>query len=99
MEIYNIFDKVEFSENEEIEETIFENEKIKVIRITSLNQATDYYDQNELEIVKIEEGKATLEIDGEIINLKKGDILPINPHQIHRVIRQDHAVWLCIFLK
>lgn len=99
MEIYNIFDKVEFSENEEIEETIFENEKIKVIRITSLNQVTDYYDQNELEIVKIEEGKATLEIDGEIINLKKGDILPINPHQIHRVIRQDHAVWLCIFLK
>lgn len=99
MEIYNIFDKVEFSENEEIEETIFENEKIKVIRITSLNQATDYYDQNELEIVKIEEGKATLEIDGEIINLKKGDILPIKPHQIHRVIRQDHAVWLCIFLK
>lgn len=99
MEIYNIFDKVEFSENEEIEETIFENEKIKVIRITSLNQATDYYDQNELEIVKIEEGKANLEIDGEIINLKKGDILPIKPHQIHRVIRQDHAVWLCIFLK
>lgn len=99
MEIYNIFDKVEFSENEEIEETIFENEKIKVIRITSLNQATNYYDQNELEIVKIEEGKATLEIDGEIINLKKGDILPINPHQVHRVIRQDHAVWLCIFLK
>lgn len=99
MEIYNIFDKVEFSENEEIEETIFENEKIKVIRITSLNQVTDYYDQNELEIVKIEEGKATLEIDGEIINLKKGDILPIKPHQIHRVIRQDHAVWLCIFLK
>lgn len=99
MKIYNIFDKVEFSENEEIEETIFENEKIKVIRITSLNQVTDYYDQNELEIVKIEEGKATLEIDGEIINLKKGDILPINSHQIHRVIRQDHAVWLCIFLK
>ena len=99
MEIYNIFDKVEFSENEEIEETIFENEKIKVIRITSLNQVTDYYDQNELEIVKIEEGKATLEIDGEIINLKKGDILPIKPHQIHRVIRQDHTVWLCIFLK
>lgn len=99
MKIYNIFDKVEFSENEEIEETIFENEKIKVIRITSLNQATDYYDQNELEIVKIEEGKATLEIDGEIINLKNGDILPIKPHQVHRVLSQDHAVWLCIFLK
>ena len=99
MEIYNIFDKLEFSEDEEIEEMIFENEKIKVIRITSLNQATGYYDQNELEIVKIEEGKATLEIDGKLVKLKKGDILPINPHQIHRVIKQDHAVWLCIFLK
>lgn len=99
MEIYNIFDKLEFSEDEEIEEIIFENEKIKVVRITSLNQATGYYDQNELEIVKIEEGKATLEIDGKLVKLKKGDILPIKPHQIHRVIKQDKTIWLGIFIK
>ncbi|EEI86337.1 cupin domain-containing protein [Anaerococcus lactolyticus] len=99
MKIYNIFDKLEFSEDREIEEIIFENEKIKMIRISSLNQVTDYYDQDQLEIVKIVRGRATLEIEGELVNLKEGDILPIHPHQVHRVISQDKTVWLCIFVK
>ena len=99
MKIYNIFDKLEFSEDREIEEIIFENEKIKMIRISSLNQVTDFYDQDQLEIVKIVRGRATLEIEGELVNLKEGDILPINPHQVHRVISQDKTVWLCIFVK
>ena len=99
MKIYNIFDNLAFSKDREIEETIFENEKIKIIRISSFNQVTDYYDQEELEIVKIEKGSATLEIEGEIINLKEGDLLPIHPHQVHRVIKQDHAIWLSIFVK
>ncbi|WP_276887262.1 cupin domain-containing protein [Anaerococcus lactolyticus] len=99
MKIYNIFDKLEFSEDREIEEIIFENEKIKMIRISSLNQVTDFYDQDQLEIVKIVRGRAKLEIEGELVNLKEGDILPIHPHQVHRVISQDKTVWLCIFVK
>lgn len=99
MKIYNIFDKLEFSEDMEIEEIIFENEKIKMIRISSLNQVTDFYDQDQLEIVKIVRGRAKLEIEGELVNLKEGDILPIHPHQVHRVISQDKTVWLCIFVK
>ncbi len=99
MKIYNIFDKMDFSEDGEIEETIFENDQVKIIRICSLNQATDFYDQDQLEIVKIVRGRARLEIEGEVLDLKEGDILPIHPHQIHRVLSQDHAVWLCIFLK
>lgn len=96
---YNILEDLEFSADREIEEIIFENEKIKVIRICSLDQATDFYDQDQLEVVKIVNGRARLEIEGEILDLKEGDILPIHPHQIHRVLSQDHAVWLCIFLK
>lgn len=99
MKIYNIFDKLEFSEDRELENLIFENEKIKMIRISSLNQVTDYYDQDQLEIVKIVRGRATLEIEGELVNLKEGDILPIHPHQVHRIISQDKTVWLCIFVK
>ena len=99
MAIYNIFEDIKFSDKKEIEETIFEDEKVKLVRITSLDQLTDYYDQDELEIVKIEEGVAELEIDGQIIRLKKGDILPIHPHQVHRVIKQDRVVWFCIFVK
>lgn len=99
MKIYNIFDKLEFSEDREIEEIIFENDQVKIIRISSLNQTTDYYDQDQLEIVKIVRGRAKLEIEGELVNLKEGDILPIHPHQVHRVISQDKTVWLCIFVK
>ena len=99
MKVYNIFDNLVFSEDGEIEETIFENDQVKIIRICSLNQATDFYDQDQLEIVKIVRGRARLEIEGEVLDLKEGDILPIHPHQIHRVLSQDHAVWLCIFLK
>lgn len=99
MKIYNIFDKLEFSEDRELENLIFENDKVKIIRISSLNQTTDFYDQDQLEIVKIVRGRATLEIEGELINLKEGDILPIHPHQVHRVISQDKTVWLCIFVK
>ena len=99
MKVYNIFDDLAFSEEREIEETIFENDQVKIIRICSLNQATDFYNQDQLEIVKIVRGRAGLEIEGEVLDLKEGDILPIHPHQIHRVLSQDHAVWLCIFLK
>lgn len=99
MKVYNIFDDLAFSEEREIEETIFENDQVKIIRICSLNQATDFYNQDQLEIVKIVRGRARLEIEGEVLDLKEGDILPIHPHQIHRVLSQDHAVWLCIFLK
>lgn len=89
MKMYNIFDKLVFFKDREIEETIFENEKIRLVRTASLGQSTDYYDQEELEIVKIEEGSARLEIEGEIVDLKKGDILEIYPHQIHKIISQE----------
>lgn len=99
MTIYNIFENINFSDKKEIEETIYEDEKIKLVRISSLDQVTGYNDQDELEIVKIEEGVAELEMDGQIIRLKKGDILPIHPHQVHRVIKQDRVIWFCIFVK
>ena len=99
MDIYNIFSKLEFSPDREIEDLIFENEKIRIVRTASLSQATDYYDQEELEIVKIEDGWARLEVEGDIIDLTKGDILAINPHQVHRVIDQGKTLWLCIFVK
>lgn len=99
MTIYNIFKDLEFSPDREIEEIIFENNKIRLIRTASLGQATDYYNQDQLEIVKIEKGRATLEIEGKILELKEGDILPIPPHQVHRVVSQDKTIWLCIFIK
>ncbi len=99
-ELYNIFKNIKFSNDGEIEEKIYEDDSLKIIRTMSLNQVTGFYDQEELEIVFLLRGKAQIEYDnGRIISLEKGDTLEIRPHEIHRVRSQDRAVWLCIFKK
>lgn len=98
--LYNIFKNIRFSSEEEIEEKIYEDEGIKVIRTMSLNQVTGFYDQEELEIVFLLRGKAQIEYeDGRRLDLGEGDSLVISPHEIHRVSWQEKAVWLCIFKK
>lgn len=99
-EFYNVFKNIKFSNDGEIEEKIYEDEGIRIIRTMSLDQVTDFYDQDELEIVFLLGGLAEIEYDnGRIISLEKGDTLEIRPHEIHRVRSQDRAVWLCIFRK
>lgn len=98
--LYNVFKNIKFSEEREIEEKIYEDESLKIIRTMSLNQVTGFYDQEELEIVFLLGGLAEIEYDnGRIISLEKGDTLEIRPHEIHRVSLQEKAVWLCIFKK
>lgn len=98
--LYNIFKNIKFSRDGEIEEKIYEDDEIKVIRTLSLDQVTDFYDQDELEIVFLLKGKAQIEYeDGSRLDLREGDSLVIRPHEIHRVSWQEKAVWLCIFKK
>lgn len=99
-DLYNIFKNIKFSSEEEIEEKIYEDESLRIIRTMSLNQVTDFYDQDELEIVFLLRGKAQIEYeDGRKLDLEEGDRLVIRPHEIHRVSWQERAVWLCIFKK
>lgn len=98
--LYNIFKNIRFSSEDEIEEKIYEDDGIKVIRTLSLDQVTGFYDQDELEIVFLLKGKAQIEYeDGSRLDLREGDSLVIRPHEIHRVFWQERAVWLCIFKK
>lgn len=99
-ELYNVFKNIKFSEEREIEEKIYEDESLKIIRTMSLNQVTGFYDQDELEIVILLGGKAQIEYeDGRRLDLREGDSLVIEPHEVHRVSWQEEAVWLCIFKK
>lgn len=98
--LYNVFKNIKFSEEREIEEKIYEDESLKIIRTMSLNQVTGFYDQEELEIVILLGGKAQIEYeDGRRLDLGEGDSLVIRPHEVHRVSWQEKAVWLCIFKK
>lgn len=96
---FNLFENINFSPLGEILDIIYDDKNIRVERIVSLNQVTEYYDQDELELVFLLEGSANIEIEGNIINLKRGDFLKISPHSIHKVISQKNAIWLCIFVK
>lgn len=98
--LYNIFKNIKFSSEEEIEEKIYEDDGIKVLRTMSLDQVTGFYDQDELEIVFLLKGKAQIEYeDGRRLDLREGDSLVIRPHEVHRVSWHEEAVWLCIFKK
>lgn len=99
MEVFNLFDHTRFSELEEIDEVIFENEKVRALRTLSLNQVTDYMVQDEDEVVILMEGLASIETESEIVRMKKGDFLFIPKGLRHRVIDQDKAVWFCLFVK
>lgn len=99
MEVFNLFDRIKFSDLEEVEEGIFENDKVRVLRTMSLNQVTDFMVQDEDEFVILMDGFASIEIESEVVRMKKGDFLFIPKGLRHRVIDQDKAVWFCLFIK
>lgn len=99
MEVFNLFDNIKFSDIEEVEEGIFENDKVRVLRTMSLNQVTDFMVQYEDEFVILMDGFASIEIESEVVRMKKGDFLFIPKGLRHRVIDQDKAIWFCAFVK
>lgn len=99
MEVFNLFDHIRFSYLEEVEEGIFENEKVRALRTMSLNQVTDFMIQEEDEFVILMDGFASIETESEIVRMKKGDFLFIPKGLRHRVIDQDKALWFCLFVK
>lgn len=97
----NLFDMPRFPLHEE-HITILENNKnIRIERIVSAGNVTDWYDQDETEFVALLQGEAQLEFEHKkIVNLKKGDTITILPHERHRVSytsKNPACVWLCIF--
>lgn len=99
MEVFNLFDQIKFSDLEEVEEGIFENDRVRALRTMSLNQVTDFMVQDEDEFVILMDGFASIETESEVVRMKKGDFLFIPKGLRHRVIDQDKAIWFCLFVK
>lgn len=99
----NIFDLPKLPLLEEKTMALLENSKLRVERIVSTGQVSNWYDQGESELVILLEGQAEIEFDnGGVKSLKKGDTLLIKPHEIHRVSytsREPACIWLCIFFR
>lgn len=55
MEVFNLLDNLKFSKEEEVEEKVYEDEKVRVLRTMSLDQVTDFMIQDEDEFVVLME--------------------------------------------
>ena len=98
----NIFDLPELPLSEELTTILAENENVRIERIISTGQVSaDWYNQDETEFVVLLEGNAVVEFENDRnVNIAKGDILLIKPHERHKVIytsSEPPCVWLCVF--
>lgn len=99
----NIFKNIPKVMPEEVFQTIFESQNIKIERIISMGHKSEddfWYDQNQSEWIMILQGKAQLEFEGGVIELTKGDYLNIEAHKKHRVKwtpPEEETIWLAIF--
>jgi cupin 2 domain-containing protein len=98
--IDNIYENIKHFFHDEIIDEIFTSDAIRITRISSTNQVTDWYDQEEKEVAILLDGEATVEFLDRKVGLKKGDVIIINPHEIHRVINTSPTgLWLAIYFK
>ncbi len=101
-EFLNFFEFGELPRDEELVEELFQYENIRVERIISTGQSSDYYDQDEAEYVFLLKGSSKLEIGDRIVELNAGDSIFIEAHEVHRVLetsKTEETIWLCIFVK
>ena len=85
-------------DNGEDFKTLFEDRKIKIVRIVSSdNLEAKEYIQDDNEFVILLEGSATLEINGKLKEIAKGDTLFLPAKTPHKVLKTSKgALWLAI---
>ena len=97
----NIFNLPPLPLPEELTTILAESPGIRIERIISTGQVSDWYDQSETEFVALLEGSAVIEYENrETVAMSKGDTLIIQPHERHRVSytsSEPPCVWLCVF--
>jgi cupin 2 domain-containing protein len=99
----NIYDLPQLPLSEELTTILAQSpnsENVRIERIISTGQTTDWYDQSETEFVALLQGKAKIEFEDRTADISGGDTLVIQPHERHRVAYTSHeppCIWLCVF--
>ena len=97
----NIFNLPELPLPEELLTVLAESGNVRIERIVSTGQVSEWYDQAETEFVVLLEGNAIIEYEnGDTIAMSKGDSLLIKPHELHKVSYTSSdppCIWLCVF--
>ena len=81
--------------------TLFKGKNIEITRIVSSDELEiKEYNQSTDEFVVLLEGGATLEFEGKVIKLKRGDYLYIPAYTRHKVLKTSKgALWLAVHFK
>jgi cupin 2 domain-containing protein len=97
----NIYNLPELPLLDELTTVLAEGKNVRIERIVSTGQISDWYDQPETEFVVLLEGNAIIEYENNrTVAMCKGDTILIQPHERHRVSftsSDPPCVWLCVF--
>jgi len=96
----NIFDLPPLPLPEELTTIIAESGSVRIERIISTGQVSDWYNQAETEFVTLLQGNAVIEFEDRTAAMGKGDTIVIKPHERHRVSytsTEPPCIWLCVF--
>ena len=97
----NIYDLPSLPLPDELVTILTQRDNVRIERIVSTGQVSDWYDQDETEFVVLIEGNAEIEFENNRrVSLAKGDTLLIQPHEIHKVTYtsiEPPCIWLCVF--
>lgn len=97
----NVFNMPVFPLSEELTTVLHNSKNVRIERIISTGQVSDWYDQVETEFVVLLDGNAVIEYENNrTVSLSKGDTLLIKPRERHRVRFTSNAppcIWLCVF--
>ena len=97
----NIFEieKLPEIEEKEIVDILKENEDVKIERIISTGQVSDWMVQEKREYVLLIQGNAVIEFNDKTVEMKSGDTLFIEKLERHRVSYTSEnpcCIWFCI---
>lgn len=97
----NIFENLDIPNVGENFETLYEKDGVMIERIVSSDKPeVKEYNQPYDEWIVLLDGEASIEVDGDIYLLKKGDTKLIERNIIHKVLATKRGtIWLCIHLK
>ena len=96
----NIFDVKNIDKTKEIVEMLKENENVRIEKIISTGQTTDWMEQEQEEFVILIQGEAIIEYKNKKQELSAGDTVIIKKNEKHRVAYTSEnpcCIWICVF--
>ena len=96
----NIFNVKNIDKTKEIVEILKENENVKIEKIISTGQTTDWMEQEKEEFVMLIQGEAIIEYKNKKQELRAGDTVIIKKNEKHRVAYTSEnpcCIWICVF--